>query len=88
VDKRGQQYIGQERCGMKLATGKVVEGKVVVEGEPLEEGSTVTILAQEGDELFQVDPREEAELIRRMEEMKKGNFVDGDELLRELDRRE
>jgi hypothetical protein len=73
---------------MKLVTGKVVDGKIVVEGEPLEEGATVTVLAQEGDELFQVGPREEAELIRRMDEMRKGNFVDGDELLRNLDTRE
>lgn len=70
---------------MKLATGKVIGGKIVVEGEPLEEGSTVTILAQEGDEHFQVGPRDEAELLRRMEEMKRGNFVDGDEFLRNLD---
>ncbi|WP_224362087.1 hypothetical protein [Hyalangium versicolor] len=73
---------------MKLVTGKVVDGKIVVEGEPLEEGSTVTVLAQEGDERFHVGPREEAELLRRMDEMRKGNFMDGDELLRKLDARE
>jgi len=27
---------------MKVITGKVVAGKIVVEGEPLEEGHTVT----------------------------------------------
>ncbi len=70
---------------MKLATGKVVDGKIVVEGEPLEEGSTVTILSQDGDELFQVGPVEEAELLRRREEMRQGSFVEGEEVLRKLD---
>lgn len=30
---------------MKIITGKVVAGRIVIEGEPLEEGSTVTVLA-------------------------------------------
>jgi hypothetical protein len=70
---------------MRMATGKVVGGKVVVEGDPLEEGSTVTVLAREGDETFELSPADEAELARRMAEVRKGNFVDGDELLRNLD---
>jgi hypothetical protein len=87
--KEGRTTLREERLpGMKLATGKVVGGKIVVEGEPLEEGATVTILAQEDDETFQVGPREEAELIRRMQEMRQGHFVDGDELLRELEESE
>jgi hypothetical protein len=37
---------------MQLATGTVVGGKVVVEGDPLPEGTIVTILARESDETF------------------------------------
>lgn len=73
---------------MKLVTGKVVGGKVVVEGESLLEGSTVTILAQEDDETFELSSRDEAELARRLDEVRKGNFVDGDELLHTVLKRE
>lgn len=69
---------------MKMATGKVVGGKVVVEGEPLEEGSTVTVLAREGDETFELGPREEAELLKAIEEGERGDYVDGDDYLRSL----
>jgi len=37
---------------MKVATGKIVDGKVVLEGEPLAEGSVVTVLARRDDETF------------------------------------
>lgn len=36
-------------ASMQLATGTVVDGKIVVEGEPLPEGSAVTILTQEAE---------------------------------------
>jgi len=39
---------------MKLVTGKVVAGRIEVEGERLKEGTTVTILAQEDDERFEL----------------------------------
>ena len=35
---------------MRIATGRVISGKVVVEGEPLTEGATVTVLAPDGVE--------------------------------------
>ena len=38
---------------MKIATGRIVEGKVVLEGEPLAERSVVTVVARE-DEAFDV----------------------------------
>jgi hypothetical protein len=69
---------------MKLATGKVVGGKIVVEGEPLKEGSTVTLLAREDDEDFELGPHEEALLLETTESVKRGDFVDGDEFLRKL----
>ena len=72
---------------MKLVTGKVVAGKIEVEGESLREGSTVTILAQEDDAAtFELSPDDEAELTRRVEAIESGRFVDGDELLHELSR--
>ncbi|HEX9940840.1 MAG TPA: hypothetical protein VGG03_02390 [Thermoanaerobaculia bacterium] len=69
---------------MRVTTGKVVEGKIVVEGEPFEEGITVTILAPESDEAVQLSPEEEADLLEAMAEADAGDFVDGEEVLREL----
>ena len=47
---------------MKLATGTVVEGKVVIDGDTLPEGMIVTVLAREVDETFEVPLDLEREL--------------------------
>lgn len=72
---------------MKIATGKVVEGKVVGEGVTLEEGSVVTILAREGEETFELSPEEEAELLLSIAEADRGETVSAEELLKSLPRR-
>ncbi|MBA2593693.1 MAG: nucleotidyltransferase domain-containing protein [Pseudomonadota bacterium] len=41
---------------MKVATGIVVDGNVVLEGEALAEGSTVTVLLREDPETFDLAP--------------------------------
>jgi hypothetical protein len=41
---------------MRVATGKVIDGKVVVEGEPLVEGSTVTVFLPGPDEEIELTP--------------------------------
>lgn len=69
---------------MRMSKGRVVGGKVVIEGEPLEEGAVVTVLAPDPDERFELNPDDEAELLRRMADIRKGNFVDGDDVLRTL----
>jgi hypothetical protein len=71
---------------MKLVTGKVVAGRIEIEGERLKEGSTVTVLAREDDERFELTSEQEAELARRIQSVESGQFVDGDELLGELSR--
>src|SRR5205823_4744653 len=48
---------------MKIATGKVVGGKVIVEGVTLEEGTSVTVLAKDDEGGFTLSPEEEAELL-------------------------
>jgi hypothetical protein len=69
---------------MKVATGKVVEGKIVVEGDPFEEGITVTVMALESDEVVHLSPQEEAALLTAIEEADAGDFVSGEQVLREL----
>ena len=72
--------------GMQLATGTVVDGKVVVEGGPLPEGTVVTILAREADETFEVPPELVAELLASMAEADRGETIPADELLQRLRR--
>ena len=45
---------------MKIATGEIFGVKVVLEGEPLAEGSVVTVVAREDDETFDVSHRRRA----------------------------
>ena len=72
---------------MRVATGKIVAGKVVLEGEPFEEGATVAVIAADDSESFELTPEQEAELIEAIAEIDSGEFVDGADLLRSLKRR-
>ena len=69
---------------MRIATGKVVQGKLELEGDALEEGATVTVLVPEADETFEFTPEEELALEESLKEAAQGHFVDGEALLREL----
>lgn len=69
---------------MQLATGTVVDGKIIVEGEALAEGMVVTILAREAHETFEVPPELEAELLLSIAEANRGETITADELLQRL----
>ena len=69
---------------MKIATGTVVDGKVVVEGETLTEGETVAVLLREDEESFELTPEEEEELLESIAEIDRGEFVSGEQLLERL----
>jgi predicted transcriptional regulator len=69
---------------MVITSGRVVAGKIVVEGEPLPEGAVVTILSREGDETFELDASMEAELLESLAEAERGETVSADEVLENL----
>lgn len=69
---------------MKVVTGKVVSGNIVIEGEPLEEGSTVTVLAPERDETFALDADAETSLLAAIAEADRGEVITGEQLLSRL----
>ena len=71
---------------MQLATGTVINGKIIVEGEPLPEGMVVTILVREAQETFEVPPELEAELLDSIAEADRGDTISADELLQRLRR--
>jgi len=71
---------------MKVAVGTVVDGKVVVEGESLAEGTKVTVVLLDDEESFDLTPEEEAELLASIDEIERGEYVSADELLERLRR--
>jgi hypothetical protein len=71
---------------MKVATGVVVEGKVIVEGEALADGSTVTVVLRDDEEAFDLTPEEEEELLESVAQIERGDFVTGEQLLERLRR--
>jgi len=69
---------------MRIATGKVVSGRLELEGDVLQEGATVTVLVPEADETFELTPDEESALEASLREAAQDQFVDAQALLREL----
>lgn len=69
---------------MRVATGTVVSGKVIVEGAPLQEGSLVAVVARGADEPFSLSATQEEELAAAMAEIQRGEFVSLEELLGSL----
>jgi hypothetical protein len=70
---------------MKIITGTVMDGRIVVEGAPFSEGEKVTVLGHEGNATFCVSAEEKRELLQSMAQADRGEFVDGEALLSELD---
>jgi hypothetical protein len=60
---------------MTIATGTVVDGRVVVEGETRTEGATVTVLLREDEEGFELTPGEEEEILESIAQIERGEFV-------------
>ncbi|HWB17350.1 MAG TPA: hypothetical protein VG538_13160 [Vicinamibacterales bacterium] len=72
---------------MKVTTGKIVEGKVVLEGEPLAEGAVVTVLARDDEaETFDVSPEEERALLAAIAEADQGQLISWEMLRKQLRR--
>ncbi|HEV7509029.1 MAG TPA: hypothetical protein VGS07_29405 [Thermoanaerobaculia bacterium] len=69
---------------MRVATGKVMGGKIVLEGDPWEEGTMVTVLASGDEEAVELSPEEEEELLEAIAEADAGDFISGEQVLREL----
>ena len=69
---------------MLVTSGKVVDGKVVIEGSPLPEGEVVTVLAREPGEDFVLTPEQESFLTESAEQARRREVISGDEMLRRI----
>jgi hypothetical protein len=56
---------------MRIASGKVVGGRVELDGE-LPEGALVTVLATDGDETFEADAETEQILLQAIDQCNRG----------------
>jgi hypothetical protein len=71
---------------MKIITGKIVDGRIVVEGTPFDEGSTVTVIVGDDDESFELSAGQESALLLALEEAEQGDTLSPDELFASLRR--
>lgn len=69
---------------MQIVTGTVVEGKVVLEGVSLPEGTVVTVFAKDSEAIVRLPPALQAELEAALEEADREEGISGDELLEKL----
>lgn len=70
---------------MKMATGRFVSGRVVVDGsELLQEGVRAGVRSPSDGGGFDLSADDEAELVRALEAAETEGFVPADELLRRL----
>jgi hypothetical protein len=69
---------------VKIATGTVTHGTIVVEGHAFAEGERVTVLSHDR-EPFRVTTEEKRMLLESIAQADRGEFVDADDLLAELD---
>lgn len=71
---------------MGIVTGKVVEGKVLVDGMTLPEGAVVTVVTLEPSDGVRLTPDEEARLLQAVAEDDRGETIPAKELFDRLDR--
>ena len=71
---------------MKVATGKVVGGKIVLEGETLHEGAVVTVVVHDDAEAFDTTPEEEHALLEAIAQADRGQVISWERLREQLSR--
>ncbi len=69
---------------MRVISGTVVDGKVVVEGLTLPEGTVVTIFARDEESPVKLSPAEEAELLEALDEADREEGISAEELFDRL----
>ncbi len=71
---------------MQITSGTIVDGKVVVEGLSLPEGTLVTILARGDEVAVRLQPKQEADLLEALDEADREDGISAEELFIRLRR--
>lgn len=69
---------------MLITTSKVNNGVIQIDSKDLPDGTTVTLLAHEGDETFELNPAQEGELLAAIAEAERGEFISAFEVLNKI----
>ncbi len=72
---------------MRVASGRVIDGRVELMDAELPEGAAVTVLLPEGDETFEADEETEQMLLESIAQCERGQTVPFETVLEELRRR-
>ena len=73
---------------MRIASGRVIDGRVQLDDAELPEGAEVTVLLPEGDETFEADPETERMLLESIAQCERGETLPLEQVLAELRSRE
>jgi hypothetical protein len=68
---------------MRITNGKVVDGQVIVEGDPLNEGSTVTILVSD-ETTFRLNAEDEVALLQVIAGADQNNLISGEDVIKKI----
>ncbi|MSV28482.1 MAG: hypothetical protein EXQ52_07025 [Bryobacterales bacterium] len=71
---------------MRITKGRVLGGRIVVEGEPLADGVDVTVLCAD-EPGFELSDADQAELLQAIAEADHGKTLEANEVLAQLRRR-
>jgi len=69
---------------MRVASGKVVQGKVQLQDASFPEGASVTVLFPEEGEAFEVDPETEKMLLESIAQCERGQTIPFDSVMARL----
>ena len=69
---------------MQVATGKVIDGRIVLEGTNLPEGAVVTVFAANAETMIRLSPTESAELESALEDADREEGITAKELFEHL----
>lgn len=74
----------QLHARMQVATGTVVDGKIVLEGVTLADGARVTVVTRGADEGFMLNETQENALLDSLSQIERGQSVSLEELIASL----
>jgi len=69
---------------MLVTTGKVKGGAIEFEADSLPDGATVTILATEDGEAFELNSAQEGALLAAIAEAERGELISASEVLQQI----
>ena len=72
---------------MRVASGRVIDGRVELTEAELPEGAAVTVLLREDDETFEADEETERMLLESIAQCERGETIPLESVIEELRRR-